>query len=210
MNILRIITTKPWLSQGAPEESPDPGEVAVTTAKIGLGLFLAVVTSVFGLFLSAYHMRAEYADWLSLTDPGVLWLNTALLIFASVAFERARVAARDGRIEGVKLGLTTGGVLTFAFLVGQLWAWQQLSQAGLYAATNPANAFFYVLTGVHGLHLIGGLYVWARTTAKVWLGLQLSDVVEVGNVRLSVELCAIYWHFLLLVWLVVFGLLLST
>ena len=70
---------------------------------------------------------------------------------------------------------------------------------GLFSAANPANAFFYLLTALHGLHLLGGLVAWGSTTAKVWRG------VDVGDVRLSVELCTVYWHFLLLVWLVLFG-----
>jgi cytochrome c oxidase subunit III len=72
-------------------------------------------------------------------------------------------------------------------------------------AGNPATAFFYLFTGVHGLHLLGGLVVWARTVARM----TRSDV-ELIDVRLSVELCTVYWHYLLLVWLVLFAVLLST
>ena len=79
--------------------------------------------------------------------------------------------------------------------------WQQLNVAGYFLASNPANAFFYLITAAHGLHLIGGLVALGRTTARMWLG------VEMIQLRLSVELCAIYWHFLLLVWLVLLGLL---
>jgi cytochrome c oxidase subunit 3 len=67
--------------------------------------------------------------------------------------------------------------------------------------SNPANSFFYMITAAHGLHLMGGLVALERTTAKVWRG------AEMAQVRLSVELCTIYWHFLLLVWLVLLGLL---
>jgi cytochrome c oxidase subunit 3 len=97
-----------------------------------------------------------------------------------------------------------------AFLTGQFWVCQELNAAGFFAASNPANAFFYLLTGLHGLHLAGGLFVWAKTTTKVWTGFGADNVVEVGKVRLSVELCTVYWHYLLLVWLVLLGLLLST
>ncbi len=90
------------------------------------------------------------------------------------------------------------------FLGGQLIAWQQLNASGFYVSTNPANAFFYLLTAVHGVHLLGGLWVWARSTTKVWTG------AEADSVRLSIELCTVYWHFLLLVWIVMFGVLLST
>ncbi len=102
------------------------------------------------------------------------------------------------------MGLIAGGVFTISFLAGQLWAWQQLNASGYFLTANPANAFFYLLTALHGLHLLGGLLVWGRATGKVLRG------AGVGDVRLSVELCTVYWHYLLLVWLVLFALLLST
>ena len=83
-------------------------------------------------------------------------------------------------------------------------AWQQLNAAGYYLDSNIANAFFYLLTAVHGLHMLGGMWVWARSTMKVWTG------ADADSVRLSIELCTVYWHFLLLVWIVLFGMLLST
>ena len=97
-------------------------------------------------------------------------------------------------------GLIAGGLFAFTFLVGQLFAWQQLNAAGYFLSANPANAFFYLLTGVHGLHLLGGLVALARAIDKVWRG-------KLGQVRLSVQLCAIYWHFLLALWFVLFTLL---
>ena len=104
-------------------------------------------------------------------------------------------------MDGVILGLLAGGVSALTFLAGQLLAWQQLRVAGYFVASNPANSFFYLITAVHGLHLMGGMAALGRTTAKVWRGAKMPQV------RLSVELCTIYWHFLLLVWLVLLGLL---
>jgi cytochrome c oxidase subunit 3 len=137
-------------------------------------------------------------------EPGLLWLNTGVLILTSVAMQWTRAAANRGQTDGVRIGLVAGGVLTFVFLAGQLVVWQQLNASGYYVAANPANAFFYLLTALHALHLLGGLVAWGKTTARVWRG------VAVREVRESVELCTLYWHYLLLVWLVLFALLLST
>jgi len=90
------------------------------------------------------------------------------------------------------------------FLTGQLAAWRELAAAGQTLSGNPANAFFYLLTALHGIHLLGGVWVWARSLVRVFGG------ASAASVRLSVELCTVYWHYLLLVWLVLFGLLLST
>ena len=76
---------------------------------------------------------------------------------------------------------------------------------GYYADANPANAFFYLFTTFHGLHLMGGLIFWGRTTSKL-----LKSDNKLENLRHSIELCAVYWHFLLIVWLVLFGLMLFT
>ena len=94
--------------------------------------------------------------------------------------------------------------MTFIFLCGQLMVWQQLVSLGYYVATNPANAYFYVFTTLHGLHLIGGLFYWYLTINKVWF----PQEVAVVKTKHTVELCAIYWHFLLAVWVVLFGLML--
>ena len=137
-------------------------------------------------------------------EPWVLWLNTLALVLSSVALQRSLTGANRGRQDAVRIGLIAGGVFAIAFLAGQLIAWQRLVGLGYYAQTNPANAFFYVMTALHGLHLLGGLVALGRTADKVWRG------YDVAQMRLSVELCAVYWHFLLAIWLVLFGLLLFT
>ena len=196
----QTLNVSPWIEQ-QPIEDGQNGAFSLPSVKIGLGVFLAVATSLFVLLISAYFMRMMATDWITLAVPRVLWLNTGALILASVAMQSTRTAAQRGQRDGVRIGLITAGGFSFSFLLGQLWAWQELSAAGYFATANPANAFFYLLTAMHGLHLLGGLWVWCRTTAKVWRG------VEVGKLRLSVELCTVYWHYLLLVWLVLFALL---
>lgn len=205
--LLQRLKTKPWLEQGIIEEQ---GAVDAPAPQVGLWVFLAVVTSLFGLFAIVYNMRAEFPDWRPLPDPSLLWLNTGLLILGSVALQLARGAAGRDDLVGLKRNLTAGGALTIAFLVGQLLAWRQLTGDGYYLATNPADAFFYTLTALHGLHMLGGLWFWGRANLSVWRGLEKSSVTEVARVRLRVELCSVYWHYLLLIWLVLFGLLLST
>ena len=92
--------------------------VALPTVKVGLWVFLAVATSLFSLLISAYHMRMMGDDWTRLVVPRVLWLNSAVLILASVAMQGTRAAARQGQLERVKSGLIASGVLSFSFLAG--------------------------------------------------------------------------------------------
>jgi cytochrome c oxidase subunit 3 len=192
---------KPWLEEGVMVDLREESTSSLPAAKIGLGVFLAVVGSLFALFISAYSMRMNMVDWRALPLPRLLWFNTGVLVLSSVALQWAHMAARRNEIDGVIVGLCAGGASAVIFLVGQLLAWRQLNVAGYFLASNPANSFFYLITAVHGLHLMGGLAALGRTTAKLWRG------AEVTQVRLSAELCAIYWHFLLLVWLVLLALL---
>ena len=195
------LMAKPWLEEDGIGDFPATAAMTLPAAKIGLGVFLAVVGSLFALFISAYSMRMNMADWRALPVPKLLWFNTGVLVFSSAALQWAQMAARRDDMDGVIVGLCAGAASAVTFLVGQLLAWQQLSVAGYFLASNPANSFFYMITAVHGLHLMGGLVAVGRTTSKVWRG------AEMARVRLSVELCAIYWHFLLLVWLILLGLL---
>ena len=195
------LTAKPWLEEGSIGDFPGTGAMTLPAAKIGLGVFLAVAGSLFALFISAYSMRMNMVDWRAMPVPGLLWFNTGVLVLSSIALQWAHVAARRDDMDGVIIGLCAGGASAVTFLIGQLLAWQQLSAAGYFVASNPANSFFYMITAAHGLHLMGGLVALGRTTARVWRG------AEMTQVRLSVELCAIYWHFLLLVWLALLGLL---
>lgn len=206
--LLQRLKTKPWVEKGVIED--EHGVVDIPAPRVGLWVFLAVVTSLFGLFAIVYNMRSGFPDWRPLPDPGLLWFNTGLLIMGSLALQRARGLAEKDDLPGLKLNLTAGGVLTIGFLLGQLIAWQQLTSSGYLMATNPADAFFYVLTGLHGLHMLGGLWFWGRATTAVWQGLETRPVTEIARVRLNVQLCSVYWHYLLLIWLILFSLLLST
>jgi cytochrome c oxidase subunit III len=204
MNLFHQLTEKPWAPiQGNVVRLHDGSAFAVPTATLGLRVFLAVVTVLFSLLIMAYGSRMAFEDWRPAPQPWLLWLNTAMLVLSSIAMQWARMAARHGKVDGVTAGLVAGGFFAFAFLGGQLLAWRQLNMMAAFDITNPAIGFFYMITALHGLHLLGGLVAWGRTTVKLWRG------VDVIRLRLSVELCAVYWHFLLLVWLVLFGLLFS-
>jgi cytochrome c oxidase subunit 3 len=102
------------------------------------------------------------------------------------------------------------GLLTMLFLVGQVFAWRELYVTGEYGVTSASFSFFILLTAVHGLHLVGGLVVWSRAATRLRTGLEQADLREVAALRQSIQLCATYWHYLLLIWLVLFAILLTT
>ncbi|NNF52401.1 MAG: hypothetical protein HKN59_08180 [Gammaproteobacteria bacterium] len=200
----QTINRKPWLANDPLENLPSGMPQSISPSKLGLGVLLAVITSMFGLFFSAYVQRMELNDWSRVQEPSILWVNTVVLVLASVAMNQALRGARRDDVLATRRALIAAGLLSFVFLAGQLLAWDQLRDAGFYMRGNPAAAFFYLLTAIHGFHLIGGLWVWGRTSSR------LRGAENVGEFRLSVELCTVYWHFMLLVWLFLFALLLNT
>ncbi len=205
MNILEELRRKPWTAEQIRVDDAHEGSAYVLpTAKLGLRVLLTTITVLLSLFVVAYSDRMALSDWRPLPEPWLLWLNTGVLILSSVAMQKGLIAARQGQIEGMKSSLLAAGGCALVFLLGQLLVWQQLVALGYFAATNPANAFFYLLTAVHGLHLLGGLVAWGRIITR--MGRQ----TDTARLRASVELCTVYWHFLLVVWLLFFALLLFT
>jgi cytochrome c oxidase subunit 3 len=188
---------------------PGDGTLEQSPAGLFLGLFLVVVTVLFVLLTIAYLSRSQLGDWRSLTvapggplaDASRLWFNTALLVASSVALQWGRVAGRRGADTAMRAGLTAGAVLALAFIAGQLWLWHDLVARGHAVSSNPAASFFFLITALHGVHLAGGLVALAVAFART--------VFTPTRSRTGVELVATYWHFLLIVWLAMFGLLAS-
>jgi cytochrome c oxidase subunit III len=195
------LTAKPWLEEGVIGEYDGTGSMAMPPAKIAVWVLIAVIGSLFALLASAYFMRMGYSDWRPIAVPQVLWLSTASLVMTSIALHGAKRAVDTRYLPAVKVRIIAAGFFGVAFVTCQLLAWRELSAEGFLLATNPADSFFYLGTGLHGLHVLGGLIALAWTANRTW------KKFAPETLRLNVELCATYWHFLLIVWLVLFSLL---
>ena len=205
-SFFELIRQKPWeASQAALDNEHDGKTLNVSKAKLGVRTIMVVSTVIFSLFVISYSDRMLVHDWKSLSQPWLLWLNTVILILTSVAFHKTKILADNNEFEKTKNALFVVGFLTFTFITGQLLVWQYFVNLGEYASSNPANAFFYVLTALHGLHVLGGLYFWAKVKTQIF-----KDNYNVSKIKHNIELCAIYWHFLLIVWFVLFGLMVTT
>lgn len=202
MSFLSKVTEMSWTNPGLDDDVHSNVFSEKPVRKVALVVFLAVVTTVFMLFMVAYSERMELADWFPVKEPGILWFNTALLVLASFAMQKARTAAGSG--ASPRNAMLLSGLLALAFLAGQLAAWKILADQGVYSMASPAYAFFLLLTAMHGLHLLGGLYVLARAVLRSQRGAEPVDLEP------TIELCALYWHFLLLLWVVLFVLMLTT
>ena len=205
-SFFKLISQKPWeASQAALDNEHDGKTLAISKAKLGVRTVMVVSTVIFSLFVVSYSDRMLVHDWRSLSQPWLLWINTLILILTSIIFHRTKVLVENNEFEKVKNSLLVVGFLTFAFITGQLLVWQHYVNLGQYVSTNPANAFFYLFTAIHGLHVLGGLFFWGRATTKLF-----TKNFNVLKIKQAIELCAIYWHFLLIVWFILFGLMIAT
>ena len=163
----------------------DPQEQA---RLMGLGIFLAVVTMLFAGFTSAYIARKAAPDWRSVQLPGILLWNTLILLASSAMAEIGRRAHRRSGPARARPWLGAAWMLGILFLCGQYLAWRALARQGIYLPTTPYSSFFYVLTAVHAAHLLGGLAALTFTLARPG---------PPGKSPLSIT----YWHFVDLVWI---------
>lgn len=219
--LIRRLQDKPWTQHGVLEGSQDG--LTSSASKVGLWVFLGVVTSVFMVFIGAYFMRMDMThggtaagsmtmgDWVKFDKPGILWVNTIALVLASIAIQLAHgfSSSASGRLK-MRRYFNAAGLLTMLFLAGQVLAWRELYATGEFGVSSVSFSFFVLLTAVHGLHLVGGLAVWSRAASRIRRGLEQAELPEVAALRQSVQLCATYWHYLLMIWLVLFAILLST
>lgn len=214
MSLFSTLREKPWqtaTSQGAVTAGyagPNP-EAA---SKIALRFILAIVGVLFFLFIITFLSRSQYPDfealagapWQPFTDPTRLWFNTGLLVCASLCMQFGLGGARRGKLNATVAGISLAVLFTVLFIVAQYDLWLHLQSMGFYISSNPANSYFYLLTAVHALHMMGGLIVLTNVVFRVWYDNRPETLSA------PLQLCTTYWHFLLGVWLVLFGLLTST
>jgi cytochrome c oxidase subunit 3 len=156
-------------------------------------LALASVSMMFIGFSSAYILgQGTNSQWRAMAAPPSVWVNTVILLASSLTLELAR---RAEAATEAKRWMTLTCILGAAFLAGQLWIWGLLADQGIYLSGNPHSSFFYLLTGVHGVHLLGGVAALAFLTARAWIS---AARVPAGA---SLNVTAIYWHFMDGLWI---------
>ena len=183
--------------------------------EFGVWMFLATVAMLFAAFTSAYLVRRAGADWRPVPLPGVLGVNTLVLAVSSAAVEMGRRAAERGRWRPARAGFVAAFALGVGFLAGQLGAWRALDGAGFVVSTLPQSAFFYMLTGVHAVHLVAGLVVLAATLpalgARGGAPRGAGSGGAPGAVPVSpaarARLAATFWHFFGALWIYLYALL---
>ena len=163
--------------------------------KFAMWLFMVSVIMLFVAFTSAYVVKQSDGVWLDFELPVLFDYTTFVILLSSVSMHWAFIAAKKNLIKQIRLALGVTFVLGSIFLVGQYLAWGELVESGVYFVGNPAGSFLYVLTGVHGLHLI---------SAVIFLIVVLISAFQYkihSKSLVQLEICTTYWHFLGGLWL---------
>jgi cytochrome c oxidase subunit 3 len=168
------------------------------TARIAIYIGMVASTMTFAALVSAMFVRRGLAtnnDWHRLAVPPLLWWNTIALVLSSVAVDIGRRAFRAGRRKEFRTLWLTGTALGTWFLIGQAINWRFLATHGFYLQHNPASAFFYILTWAHAAHVIGAL------AALYYVAVRMLVFPAIPLNRNVMEVSAIFWHFLDVMWL---------
>lgn len=204
-----FLLDKPWLAETgeAPVVTPE-----TPAGRMALRVMLGIISVFFILIFVTFIERSQYEDfralagepWQPFTDSLRLWINTLVLLAASLAMHQAVRALRRDRSQAMLVALGGGALAALAFLVLQASVWQYLTRLGYGVGDNPANSYYFMLTALHAVHLLGGLVALGLVFARLLRG-ETSDRVAV-----AIEGCATYWHYLFILWLVLFFMLTRT
>jgi cytochrome c oxidase subunit 3 len=181
------------------EEARKP--IGMNPKKFAMWLFIASVVMLFAAWTSAYIVKRGEPGWSSFDLPLLFWINTGIILMSSLTMIFAQRSARNDNTEMIKLGVGLTLILGTAFLVGQILGWQEMVKMNYYftgMGSNTSSSFIYVLTGFHGLHIVGGL-------VYLIIILNSSFKLKVHSKNMApIEMCSTYWHFLGLLWLYLF------
>jgi cytochrome c oxidase subunit 3 len=188
-----IVPPPPDRGNGWWGNDDDPQSLAVPSWQFGMWLGLGTLTVLFAALSSAYIVRVG-GEPLSFVLPPTLWISTVLLVANSIALIQAQrlLARKEQRFVH---WLAASFILALAFLASQLITWSILANQGVFMTANPHSSFFYVLTAVHGLHVVGGLGALLRCAIHIRRRSRWSQLTR------AVGMTATYWHFVDAVWL---------
>lgn len=162
--------------------------------------FLAMfwIAALFATLTLVLESRwAHSTDWVSIPLPYVLYINTAIILGSSLTIEFARHSLRADATKECARWIRATLVLGLAFIAGQIVAWRELIARGLHLASNPGSFFFYLITGAHGLHFLGGIILLAFVISRV----------PRARRQVALDTIALYWHFMDGLWLYLLALL---
>ena len=186
---------KPPGASGAGGRGGPDSSFPISPKEIATWFLMTGIAMLFAGLSSAYIVLRGVPTWENIHLPSLVWSNTLVLIASSVTFDQARRAVKRNSQAALRQWLGLTAILGVVFVAGQIEVWRQMNAAGVYLATTLHSSFFYVLSGIHAVHILGGLIGLTVVATKAWSGRLSSTSFE------PLRLCATYWHFMGGIWL---------
>jgi cytochrome c oxidase subunit 3 len=182
-----------------PEELLAANETRSVNPKVfTMWLFIVSIVMLFAAFTSAYLVRKAEGNWVEFELPNLFYYSTAVLLGSSASMHFADLAAKKDQFNALRLSISITFVLGLIFLIMQFYGWIQLVDENVFFVGNPSGSFVYVLSGLHGLHLISGLIV-------LLVALVAAFRLKINAKALTqIKICTTYWHFLDALWVYLF------
>lgn len=176
-------------------------------SRILTGFLLVVVLMTFGGLIAAYIVIATngVAEWQPFALPIQVWISTAIIIASSVTYHLGKLSVERQRQPSAKKWLVVTTVLGAAFISSQLLSWLALVNRGLYMQSNPYAGFFYIMTAVHAVHVLGGIAALGAILLRVWHPTENPN--NIARRKTLAQVVGWYWHFMGGLWIVLFVLL---
>lgn len=172
--------------------------------KFALYISFASIIMMFGALTSAYIVKSAAGNWLEYQMPSLFYVSTAVLIMSSVVLHISYNSFLKGKATPYRLYLVVVFLLGLTFVVLQYYAWQALFAAGVDLKANVSGSFLYLITGLHALHILGGV---AAITVAIVHAFTLPFIVTEKR-RIRFQLVLHYWHFVDILWIYLLGFLL--
>jgi len=176
----------------------DRRAMGMNPSKFIVWLFIVSIVMLFAALTSAYVVKQSEGNWLNFNLPGMFWITTIIIVTSSITMQMALRAVRNDNFAKLKIFLIMTAILGLIFLIGQYQSWKQLVGMDVFFVGNPAGSFLYVLTGLHGIHIISGIiFLLIMIFSSFRLKVHSKKMVKI-------EMCTTYWHFLGGLWLYLF------
>jgi cytochrome c oxidase subunit III len=172
--------------------------IAMHPKKFALWLFMVTVVMIFAALTSAYIVRQSEGNWLEYELPDIFWYTSGIIVLSSITLHWAYLSAKKDDFGQLRVAMLLTSLLGIAFLIGQWYSWVALVDRDVFFVGNPAGSFLYVFTGLHGLHLVGGVIFLIIVLISSY------NYKVHSKQMITLEMCVTFWHFLGGLWLYLF------
>jgi cytochrome c oxidase subunit 3 len=198
----RIKKTETTLAQG--------GGVVLPMNKLFLYFAIAAITFLFGGLILAFFYSGMQKGFQKFSLPSIFHANTIIMLASSLTMHFALLSLKKDEMQQYRYAMGITFMLGISFVIFQFLGWYELTAAGIKINSVPTGSYLYMISGLHALHFIPGIVILGVSFAKAMMR-NYNPVEELlfsvdANKKSKIELIALYWHFVDILWLLIYAL----